>query len=185
MDRAEAFALVESELNHQRLKWNRQDGDWPSDPGKKFLILGEEVGEIANSVLEGDLDNVQTELAQVAAVCISWLMADWASITDENVNKAKEILYSKYAKEKGKKPDDLTPDEKMKIEDDPKFIKVKEAIGSKNPRLIYPFTKFYVIDGAPWDALVELTSKYLSANPGPKSLRLGPIENYADLPFLS
>jgi len=101
---------------------------------------------------------------------------------NENVNKAKEILYSKYAKDKGKKLEDLTPDEKMKIEGESKFVKVKEEIGAKNPRLIYPFTKFYVIDGAPWEALIELVAKYLSANPGPKSLRLGPIENYAELP---
>lgn len=101
---------------------------------------------------------------------------------NENVNKAKEILYTKYAKEKGKKAEDLTPDEKMELEDDPKFLKIKESIGSKNPRLIYPFTKFYVIDGAPWEELVDLATKYLSVNPGPKSLRLGPIENYADLP---
>lgn len=92
MDRNDAFRLVESELNHQRLKWNREDCDWPSISGTKYVILGEEVGEIANAILEGDNDNLQTELAQVAAVCISWLMADWPSITEENVQKAKQRL---------------------------------------------------------------------------------------------
>ena len=101
---------------------------------------------------------------------------------NENVNKAKEILYSEYAAKKEKSVSELTPDEKMGIEDDPKFVDVKNKIGSKNPRLIYPFTKFYIIDGAPWDSLVQLVEKYLKINPGPKSLRLGPIENYAELP---
>lgn len=101
---------------------------------------------------------------------------------NENVNKAKEILYSEYASKKGKSLSDLTPAEKMGVEEDPRFLKVKEVIGSKNPRLIYPFTKFFILDGAPWEDLVQLAEKYLQLNPGPKSLRLGPIENYAELP---
>jgi hypothetical protein len=100
---------------------------------------------------------------------------------NENINKAKEILYSQYASKEGKSVDKLTPDEKMGVENSPKFLQVKEEIGSKNPRLIYPFTKFYIIDGAPWNELKALAQKYTAANPGPKSLRLGPIENYAEL----
>jgi len=79
VNREEAFALVSSEVDYQRDKWLREDGDWPSSLGSKYLVLGEEVGEIANAILEGDLVNARRELAQVAAVCVSWLMAEYES----------------------------------------------------------------------------------------------------------
>lgn len=77
MNREQAFELVIKELDHQRSKWNRVDGDWPSTPERKLTILAEEFGEIAMGMNDGDWDNVKTELAQVAAVCLSWLMADY------------------------------------------------------------------------------------------------------------
>ena len=45
------------EQNHATLKWN--------------AILGEEVGEVAKSILEGDLKNYREELIQVAAVAVA------------------------------------------------------------------------------------------------------------------
>jgi NTP pyrophosphatase (non-canonical NTP hydrolase) len=67
MDRDKAFALVNNEIEHQRSKWGREDGDWPSTPERKLVILAEEFGEIAMGMNDGDWDNVRVELAQVAA----------------------------------------------------------------------------------------------------------------------
>lgn len=39
----------------------------------KYLILSEEVGEIAKSLNDGDYKNLREELIQVAAVCVAWV----------------------------------------------------------------------------------------------------------------
>lgn len=60
----------------------RQDKKWGSNRQLNSLlwavILGEEVGEVANAVLEQEygtktLDDLKKELVQVAAVCVAWL----------------------------------------------------------------------------------------------------------------
>ena len=79
MNRDEAMEYVVDELDHIKEKWGRADGDWPADPFQKMCILTEEVGEIAMGVNDRDWANVKQELAQVAAVCLSWLMADFHS----------------------------------------------------------------------------------------------------------
>ncbi|KKM23123.1 hypothetical protein LCGC14_1618340 [marine sediment metagenome] len=56
---------------------DRQDAKWGSQrhlSSKMWLtILMEEVGEVANSILEGDSVNYPTELVQVAAVAVAAL----------------------------------------------------------------------------------------------------------------
>lgn len=79
MNRAEAWALINKELDHQVDKWKRPDGEWPDDIHKKNTVLGEEVGEVANAILEHDWDNLRVELCQVAAVCVSFLMSEFDS----------------------------------------------------------------------------------------------------------
>ena len=77
MNREQAIDLVHKQLDHQVEKWKRPDGEWPENIHKKNTILGEEVGEVANAILEGDWDNLKIELAQVAAVCVSILMSEF------------------------------------------------------------------------------------------------------------
>lgn len=52
------------------MKWGNQrahtDFKW-------LAILMEEVGEVAKAILEHDLDNVEEEIIQVAAVAVCWL----------------------------------------------------------------------------------------------------------------
>lgn len=77
MNRVEALYEVQLELDHQNKKWKRKDGDWPSDPHTKLTILMEKVGEVARGLLDGDLENVREELADVAATAVAWLMSDF------------------------------------------------------------------------------------------------------------
>jgi NTP pyrophosphatase (non-canonical NTP hydrolase) len=57
----------------------RQDQKWGSQrhlPHDRWnTILGEEVGEVANAILEGDIANLKKELVQVAAVAIAFAEA--------------------------------------------------------------------------------------------------------------
>ena len=82
MTRDEAFAFVGKELDWQKEKWKRGDGDWPDHPFRKLAVLAEEFGEIAmaaNEAVWSDAEwhHVRDELADTAAVCIAWLMADF------------------------------------------------------------------------------------------------------------
>ncbi len=72
-------ALIKHELLCQHLKWGPQH----HPPAVWFLILSEEVGELAQAILRetfpddgrhGD-SSVEKELVQVAAVVIQWLQS--------------------------------------------------------------------------------------------------------------
>ena len=68
---AEIVAAVKEERKRQDAKWGtdfagRPDADW-------FVIMGEEVGEVANAILEHEKEHTAEELIQVAAVVFSWL----------------------------------------------------------------------------------------------------------------
>lgn len=63
--------LVEilKERARQDQKWgvqNHSDERW-------YLILAEEVGEVAKSIVENDTENLEYELIQVMAVVYAWL----------------------------------------------------------------------------------------------------------------
>lgn len=57
------------------------DPDIDGGDGTRFLVLGEEVDEVANAILEatyaggGDDTSLRAELVQVAAVAIAWVEA--------------------------------------------------------------------------------------------------------------
>lgn len=57
----------------------RQDAKWGSQrhlPQDRWMtILTEEVGEVANAILEEDIENLKVELVQVAAVAIAFAEA--------------------------------------------------------------------------------------------------------------
>ena len=71
---AEVFELIVRERERQDAKWG-----WPNaglagtNIDRKNTILGEEVGEVARAILEGDDAGLEAELVQVAAVCVAWL----------------------------------------------------------------------------------------------------------------
>lgn len=50
---------------------DRQSEEWDDNiPPEVFaVVLAEEVGEVAQAILDGDLAHAQTELVQVAAIC--------------------------------------------------------------------------------------------------------------------
>lgn len=55
---------------HDGLKWKESDD-------RKYVILGEEVGEIARAMLENDPENLFDELIDVAALCFAWMESDY------------------------------------------------------------------------------------------------------------
>ena len=64
-----AFNLTVAEREHQNNKWGKtehSDFVWNA-------ILGEEVGEVANVLLNPFNSKLKSELVQVAAVAIAWL----------------------------------------------------------------------------------------------------------------
>lgn len=77
MNREDAFEFVGYELDWQNIKWKRSDGDWPSDMHHKLTVLAEEFGEVAMALNDVDYDELAEELADTAATCIAWLMADY------------------------------------------------------------------------------------------------------------
>jgi hypothetical protein len=80
MNRSDIFTEIRAERARQAAKWNRHHawgyGDCSShqvlDP-VKATVLTEECGEVARAVLDRKLEDLRTELIQVAAVAIAWL----------------------------------------------------------------------------------------------------------------
>lgn len=62
---------ITSERARQDAKWGLQD----HDDGRWSLILQEELGEVAEAILNGRFDDSGKELVQAAAVIIAWLEA--------------------------------------------------------------------------------------------------------------
>jgi NTP pyrophosphatase (non-canonical NTP hydrolase) len=61
---------IVKERHNQDEKWGIQQ----HSHGVWYIILGEEVGEVARSILENDSqERVREELIQCAAVCVAWL----------------------------------------------------------------------------------------------------------------
>jgi len=80
MTRNEIFRDIERERRRQQTKWGKPHawgvGDCSSlgvMPSTKSMVLSEECGEVSRAVLDGDDDNLKTELIQVAAVAVAWL----------------------------------------------------------------------------------------------------------------
>lgn len=71
--RNEVFEAIELERYRQNKKWRRGQNEWKSHPQRKYLVLAEEVGEVAEALLNIDKENLRDELIQVAAVAVAWL----------------------------------------------------------------------------------------------------------------
>ena len=69
MTHQEIADRIAEERRLQDHKWGYQS----HPPEKWHLILSEEVGEVAEAILQGDKTKMQTELIQVAAVIEAWL----------------------------------------------------------------------------------------------------------------
>ena len=80
MNRAEVYALIDTERARQRQlweashRWGKGDCSSPDVPSPiKAVVLAEESGEVARAVLELNDAALRTELVQVAAVAVAWL----------------------------------------------------------------------------------------------------------------
>ena len=67
----DVYDEIRAEQEHQLQKWGIQN----HDAGMWMLILGEEVGEAAQSALKQQADHYRAELVQVAAVAVSMLQS--------------------------------------------------------------------------------------------------------------
>lgn len=67
----ETYFLIEAERRRQARKWGEQN--YPDE--RWNLILGEEVGEVCNAILDKGEAEVLAELIQVAAVATQWIEA--------------------------------------------------------------------------------------------------------------
>ncbi len=81
-NRADVYAEVDAERDRQAKKWGCLHawgvGDCSSASvhnSTKVMVLAEECGEAARAVLDTDIDQLRTELIQVAAVAVAWLEA--------------------------------------------------------------------------------------------------------------
>lgn len=69
-DILEYMRIIDVEIARQQQKWGIQS----HTNEKWYRILGEEFGEVARCINDGNLDNLDEELVQCAAVIISWLI---------------------------------------------------------------------------------------------------------------
>ena len=82
MIRTDIYERIEHERREQHAKWGGTHewgvGDCSSPDVAdivKTAVLSEECGEAARAVLDTDIDQLRTELIQVAAVAVAWLEA--------------------------------------------------------------------------------------------------------------
>ena len=73
MYRELVMAMINAERNRQDEKWGRTTDGWDASHPVKLTVLVEEVGEVGRAILECDIQNLQEELVQTAAVCVAWL----------------------------------------------------------------------------------------------------------------
>ncbi len=64
---------VQDERVRQDAKWGGVPGIERRDEHTYPAVLTEEVGEACKAWLERDMDNLRTELVQIAAVAVAWI----------------------------------------------------------------------------------------------------------------
>ena len=69
MKKEDVISLILKERTNQDEKWGEQN----HDIYKWLAILGEEVGEANKSALDGDIDELVSELIQVGAVAVAMI----------------------------------------------------------------------------------------------------------------
>lgn len=64
---------VARERKRQDAMWGRAPGEWFITDAEKFVVLVEEVGEVARALNDGEsVESLVAELVQVAAVAVCW-----------------------------------------------------------------------------------------------------------------
>lgn len=91
------FAAIRAEILRQRaLKAAGKFSQTPSDPEvsheRRYAILGEEVGEVGEAVLdlndrEDGVEHLETELIQVAAVAVAWIEGMHAVLEESDAQR--------------------------------------------------------------------------------------------------
>ena len=111
-----------------------------------------------------------------------------SSLILENIANAKALLVKDYAEKQKKSVNEIPEEIKKSILRDPKFQKIIDLLGQKNQGWAYAFTKFYIIDGAPWEEIesvgeegnpVGIYNMLIQLRPGQNDLELKNIDAYS------
>lgn len=70
--RDEILRQINTERERQDAKWGTDDA-FGGSMHIAMTVLTEEVGEVARAIQADDIDNIEEELVQVAAVAVRWL----------------------------------------------------------------------------------------------------------------
>lgn len=65
--------LIRFERNRQDKKWGSDNLVFSPNPLNHLAVISEEVGEAAKAILENNPGGYQTEILQIAAVCVAIL----------------------------------------------------------------------------------------------------------------
>lgn len=72
MTRQEIFQQIDEHRKFQDAKYGEENK--ANTPYRWLTIAGEELGEVAKAILDGEpKENLKRELIQLAAVCVQWL----------------------------------------------------------------------------------------------------------------
>lgn len=86
--------LTEKVINSILAERKRQDDKWGiqrHQPDYWMLIAIEEVGEIAQALLQNDRESYRKELIQTAAVFVAWLESEFALTDGEDIKKTNKL----------------------------------------------------------------------------------------------
>lgn len=83
---------VLKELHHERNNQDREYGNNRVLPhGDWSLLVGEELGEVAKAILEGNVTHARSELVQAGALIVAWV----ESIDNESSTDGRKISHRK------------------------------------------------------------------------------------------
>ena len=86
------------------------------------------------------------------------------SLLLENVKAAKDLLLKDYAEKRKTKINEIPEEIKKSVWGNPKFKQILDLVEGRlgtptNPGWAFPLTKFYVVDGAPWEEIISVDDK--------------------------
>ncbi len=73
LEREDILYLLFKRREHQEKKYGDGSTRWLASSDRKYVILGEEVGEVGRAILENNPENLVDELLDVLATSFAWL----------------------------------------------------------------------------------------------------------------
>lgn len=119
------FEEIITEIWEERQRQDEIHPNFPKNDFERLAILNEEFLELVQGLNDGDLENVEEELIQIASVCIRWYSHVFQ---EKNIKREKNQLKNKLnwlldssnfwlSKEEKKKKDELIKETKKTIKE--------------------------------------------------------------------